>query len=184
MNNSLFSNLYLCLDRETKIVIWAKPNWSGFPNLKSSDVNLFFLNFKINKQLDLRHENFENFEIVYTSVGTGDFEMKKNFTLLKRAFEISEEQKDKFALTKIKCHGIYHWLDGMNEYLRKFNGILPDIYVADSLMERTLSKNEYYKIKQLIEENINEYYDSLWACNTVDEFQSHLSVALKNVSFY
>lgn len=186
MNTPGYTNLYLCLDRQTKIVIWAKTNWKGYPNLRITDPDIVFVNYKNIRGINVRQEHFQQWEVLLAIDPTTvtEHEIKKVYTLEKRYFEITEDQKNKFKIVRTKCAGIYSWLDGMYDYMSRFNGVLPGIYVASNEHEASLLNDEREKVRMLANELVNQYYDRLWSCTTEKEFYSCLTEANKNTLFY
>lgn len=186
MNAPFYSNIYLCVDRQTKIVLWTKANWNGYPNLRITDPDIMFVNYKNIRGINVRQEHFQQLEVLLTIVETAvtEYQIKKIYTLEKRYFEITEDQKNKFKMVRTKCAGIYGWLDGMYDYMSRFNGVLPGIYITSNDNETVLLNAEREKVKMLINELVNQYYDRLWNCTTEKEFYGCLSEANKNTLLY
>lgn len=184
MNTPAYSNIYLCIDRHTKIVVWTKANWNGYPNLRITDPDILFVNFKNTKNIYATLEDFQKMEVVLAEDYDSDTAHKKTYILKKLNFEITSKQKEKLMLLRTKCTGIYSWLDGIYNYMARFNGILPGVYISANQYETNLLNDEQTKVKNLVSELINQYYDRLWLSSDEKEFYSCLSEVNKNTLFY
>jgi hypothetical protein len=130
----------------------------------------------------VRAEEFENFEVQYNVNYIDD--IRKRPILTKHNLTLTDDDKQRLRLMRVKCAGIYLWLDSLMDYMKKFDPLLPEVHLYNDINEKLLIEEESKKVKELINEIINQYYNKLWMAEDEQTFIQTMLNVRKNSSFH
>lgn len=100
---------------------------------------------------------------------------------------ISPDEMPMYKVDNLKCQVAWTWLNVLHNANRSTMGMLPGIDLCDTMVELNHLEQERVAIKELIKNELKQYWSPLWNANTLEDveriatelnLQNHLNQAV------
>lgn len=155
-----WENLLVVIDKSTGRLIF-RSFWTEWPQMIPGNNRFAVRNWR--GWNDWTEEDWNQFTLSWSNV----------MRPVERAeIPLTDEDRARLPVEREKAAVAWRWLNVLYALHRSTEGMIPGIYVYESEAEKDLLEQERQSVKELIRQDLSQYWARIWNASTMEEIES------------